>query len=462
MNIVLDKKSDLTANLNISITADDYKEKVDKSIKDLQRKAQMPGFRPGKVPIGLIKKMYGKGVLAEEVNKVIVDAMYDFIKEKDLKVLGNPLPDNEKAKEIDWDNQTEFEFVYELGLSPEIDMELTDEIEVDYFKIKVEENTLEDAINELRKRHGKYVDPETSEAQDVLNGEFVELDGDGSTLADGLTNKSNIYIEYIKDDSAKESLVGKSVGDSVDLDLLVAVQNETEMASMLGVKKEELDQYGKNFRFTIEKISRVEPAEINQDLFKAVAPDEEIPDEKSFREFIAQQIQKQYQVEVDKHFKNQVIETLIKKADISLPEEFLKRWLLETNKDNNEITPEQVDKEFVSFVDSFKWQLIENHLIKKHKVEVSQEEVSDYLKSYMRNQLMQYGQQEPDDEILNDFVKRISSNEEEIKKVYDQLFDVKMLALFKEKLNRIEKEVSMDEFTSQMQEKYKKKKESVD
>lgn len=462
MNIVLDKTSDLTANLTIGIGVDDYKEKVDKSLKDLQRKAQMPGFRPGKVPMGLVKKMYGKGVLAEEVNKVIVDAMYDYIKENDLKVLGNPLPDNDKAKEIDWDNQTDFEFVYELGLSPEINLELNDDIGVNYFKIKVDDKTIDDTINDIRKRNGKFVNPETSDKQDVLDGEFVELDGDGNPIEDGLKNTTKLYIEYLKDDAIKENFTGKSVGDSIDIDLMAAVENETEMAGMLGVKKEELEQYGKNYRFTIEKISRIEPADINEDLFKSVAPDTEIADEEAFRAFIAEQIQKQYEVEVDKDFKNHVVETLLEKADLSLPEDFLKRWLIETNKENDQITPEQVEKEFVSFADSFKWQLLENHLIKKYKVEVKFEEVSEFLKNYMRNQLKQYGQQDPEEEVLNDFVKRISSNEDEVKKVYDQLFDVKMISLFKEKLKLDEKELTMEEFTNEMKKKYEKKMQSSD
>lgn len=208
MNIVQEKKSELTENLKIQLTAEDYQEKVDKALKDMQRKAQMPGFRPGKVPFGMIKKMYGKSVLVEEVNKVLVDALYEYIKEKEINILGNPLPDNEKTREIDWDNQTEYEFVYEIAIAPEINLELSEEIAVDYHKIKIEDKTVDETINDIRKRYGSMSSPEISESEDVLFGEFAELDGDGNIIEDGLKNKSNLYIQYIKDEETKASLIG--------------------------------------------------------------------------------------------------------------------------------------------------------------------------------------------------------------------------------------------------------------
>jgi trigger factor len=460
MNIVQEKTSELTANLKIQLVAEDYQEKVDKAIKDLQRKAQLPGFRPGKVPMGMVKKMYGKGILVEEVNKVLVDSLYEYIKKQDLNVLGNPLPDNDRTKDIDWDTQSEFEFHYEIGLAPEIHLDFSEGIEVDYHKIKVEESLIDETITDICKRNGNFTTPELSEEDDVLYGEFAELDGDGNIIEDGLKNKTNLYIKYIKDEESKTALIGKKIEDTIDLDLTKSVENETEIVNMLGVKKEELEQYGNNYRFTIERISRVEPAELNQDLFAKVVPDQEIKDEQAFRQFISEQLEKQYQADVDKNFKNDAIKVILDKLNLSLPEEFLKKWLLETNRDNKEITAEQVENEFVSFADSFKWQLVENHIIKENKIEVKHEEVSDYLKNYMRMQLRQYGQQDPDDEVLNSFVKRIASNQEELKKVYDQLLDTKVMNLLKEKLQLIEKEVTFNEFVNLMTEKYKSKTEN--
>lgn len=459
MNIVQEKTSELTASLKIQLGTEDYKNKVENALKDLQKKASMPGFRPGKVPMGLVRKMYGKGVLADEVNKILGDSLYNYLKENKLNILGNPLPDHDKSRDIDWDGQEDFEFYYEIGLAPEINLNFDEAIVVDYHRIKADEKIIDETIGDIRKRNGNFINPETTEDVDVLFGEFAELDGDGNVIDGGLKNKSNLYIQYIKDEETKQGLIGKKIGDSLDLDLVKSVENDTEMASMLGVKKEELEQYGKNYRFTLERISRVEPAELNEELFAKVAPDQDIKDEISFKTFISEQIQKQYQADVDKNFKNEAIKAILDKLNLALPEAFLKRWLLETNTDNKEITPEQVEKEFVSLTQSFKWQLVENYLIKEFKIEVKHEEVSDYLKNYMRQQLRHYGQQDPEEEVLNDFVKRIASNQDELKKVYDQLFEVKVLELLKEKLSLNEKEVTFDEFVSEMTEKYKNKTE---
>jgi trigger factor len=455
MNITQENKGNLAATLKIQLTKEDYNEKVEKALKDMQRKAQMPGFRPGKVPMGLVKKMYGKSVLADEVNKVMIDGIYDYIKENEINILGNPLPDHDKASGIDWENQTDFEFHYDIGFAPAINLELSDDISVEYYKIKIEDSMVEDTIKDITRRYGKMVNPETSEKDDVLFGEFAEVDGESNPIEDGLKNKSNLFIQYIKDEDTRNNLIGKKSGESVDLDIMKSVENESEMAGMLGIKKEELEQYGKNFRFTIERISRIEPAELNNDLFTKVAPETSIATEEDFREYMRSQLSKQYQADADKHFRNEAIKVIVEKANLELPEEFLKRWLLETNKDNDQITAEQVEKEFVSFADSFKWQLIENHLIKSNNIEVKTEEVVAYLKDYMRIQLKQYGQENPDDEILNDFVNRIMTNKDEVKKVYDQLFDTKILELFKEKLKLDEKEVTFDEFVNIMTDRYK-------
>lgn len=455
MNIVQENTGELTTTLKITLTPEDYQQKVDSAMKDLQKKAQMPGFRPGKVPMGMVKKLYGKSVLAEEVNKILVDAVYDYVKEKDINMLGNPLPDHDKAEDIDWDNQTEFEFFYEIGMAPEINLNLSEDIEVEYHDIKVEDTLVDETIQDIAKRNGKPISPDVSEEGDVLFGKFEELDGDGNVLEDGLKHESNLYIQYLKDEETKKKLTGAKAGDVADLDLVKSVDNEAEMANMLGIKKEELVNYGKNFRFTIQRISRIEPAEINQELFKKVAPDQEITEEEAFREFIREQMAKQYQHDVDKHFKNEAIKTIVEKADISLPEEFLKKWLIASNKDNQEFSAEQVDQEFETFADSFKWKLIEGHLVKEHQIEVKPEEVTQFLKNYMRNQLQQYGQPDPEEEMLNGFVQRIMSNQEEVKKVYEQLLDVKILELFKNQLKLNKKQVTFDEFVKEMTEKYK-------
>ncbi len=456
MDIIQNNNGPLEATLKIKLTEEDYREQVNKELKNLQRKAQMPGFRPGKVPFGLVKKMYGNSVLVEEVNKILADAVYNYIKEKELNVLGNPLPDQEQANAIDWETQTEFEFQYHIGLSPAIDLALSEDIRVDYHRIKVEDDILDNYIKDIRKRYGKMINPGTAGADDVLFGEFTEMEESSVPKTNGHSHKANLYIQYLKEESLKKKLVGSKPGEKVVFNTLNAVGSEAEAAAMLGVKKDELKQYSPLFQFTLESISRVEPAALDNDLYKKVAPDQDIATEKAFRVFMADQISKQYQADADKHFKNLVMEKLLEISNLPLPEAFLKKWLLDTNKE--ELTKEKIENEFEQFSDSFRWQLLENHLIKEYKIEVKPEEVNGHLEDYIKAQLKQYGQDGVSQEMLDGYVKNIASNKDEVKKVYDHLYDQKLLGLFKEKLTLNEITIDYDNFVKLVTEKYKQDK----
>ncbi len=452
MEITQEKKGNLEATLTVHLTEEDYRQQVDKELANLQKKAQMPGFRQGKVPMGIVKKMYGKSVLAEEVNKILADAVYNYIKENELNVLGNPLPDNDHANTIDWDNQTEFAFYYHIGLAPDIDLELSEDIEVDYHKIKVDDDIVDNYLKDIRKRYGKMTNPGVSEAEDVLYGEFEEMEDENTPKTEGHTHQSSVYIQYIKDEEVKQKLIGAKPGEIVVMDVMKAVESESEAASMLGVQKEELSNYSPLFRFTIQSISRVEPAGMDEEFFKKAAPDADITTEEEFRKYLADQISKQYQADVDKHFKNLVIEKLVEEADLELPEAFLKKWLLENNKE--ELSEEKVENEFEQFADTFKWQLIENHLSKKYDLEVKPEEVNKHLEEFIKAQLKQYGQEDVEQGVLDEYVKNFSSNKEEIKKIHDHLYEQKLIALFKEKLKLNEVEISFDDFVKLVTEKY--------
>ncbi len=452
MHITQENIGELEALLKVELQKDDYQEKVEKELKTLQKKAQMPGFRPGKVPFGMVRKLYGKSVLVEEVNKVLVDAVYQHIKDENLNILGHPVPDHELAGRVDWEAQTDFIFHYHIGLAPEVSLELNDQIEVEYYRIKVGDEVVDKYMDDLRRRYGKMMNPGVSEEEDVLFGEFSEMLSDEEAKPEGKVNKGNLYIKFLKDEDVKSRLVGAKPGESVVMDIGKAVGSDSEIAAMIGVKKEEAGNYGPLFRFTIESISRIEPAELDEAFFEKVAPGKEIRTEEALREFVREQVSMQYQVDVDKHFRNEVMKKLLEVTDLSLPEEFLKKWLVDANKD--EVSPEQVEKEFGQFADTFRWQLIENHLIKSHDLQVSQEEVKSHLETYFRNQLKQYGQEDVDQEMINQFVNNIQSKEEEIKKVYDHLNDEKLLKLFKEKLKLKETELGFDDFVKLVSEKY--------
>lgn len=446
MNVVQESVGPLEAILKVELVKDDYQERVTKELKSMQRKAQMPGFRPGKVPFGMVQKMYGKGVLVEEVNKILADAVYTYIKDNKLSVLGHPIADKQHAEQVDWDNLTDQTFHYYLGLAPEIDLDLSKEIEVEYHTIRVDEKMVDGHLMDLRKRYGKMITPGVSEAGDVLYGLFEEMESEDQTKVEGRNHKSSVYIEYIKDNDTKERLVGRKAGEAIVFDIAKATGSDAEAAAMIGLKKEDLAEKGTLYRFTVESISRNEPAELNQDFFDKLVPGRALEGEDAFRDLLRDQISQQYQADVDRHFKNQVRKKLIEITDLPLPEKFLKTWLLDTNKES--FTEEKIDEEFDELKDTFRWQLIENHLLKKYEVKVSQQEIHDYLSAYFTAQFKQYGQEEIDDSLIEGFIRNVTSKEEEVKKVYDQLSEQKLLSVFKELLGLKQTELTFDEFVT--------------
>ncbi len=454
MEIIQEQNGPLEAVIRVTLTEEDYREQVDKELKNLQKKAQMPGFRPGKVPMGLVKKMYGKSVLAEEVNKILADSVYNYIKDKELNVLGSPVPDREMADSIDWETQTDFLFQYQIGLAPDIDLELTNDIEVKYYNVGVKDEVVDDYVQDIRKRYGKMTNPGVAGDEDVLFGEFAEMEDENKPKTEGHSHKANLYIQYIKDETVRGQLVGKKPGGHIVMDVAKSVGSETEAAAMIGVKKEELGNVGPLFRFTIESISRMEPAVMDEAFYKQAAPDNDIRTEERFREFIREQVSKQYQADADKHFRNVVKEKLLEMTSLRLPERFLKKWLLDTNKE--ELTEEKVEQEFDQYSDTFRWQLLENHLIKQNNIEVKPEEVNEELEKFVKAQLKQYGQENVPKEMLDEYVKNIASNKEEVKKVYEHIFEQKLLDLFKQKLLLLEEDISYDDFVQLVTEKYKK------
>ncbi len=458
MDIVKEHTDVLEATIRIKLTEDDYREQLEKELKSMQKKAQMPGFRPGKVPMGLVKKMYGKAVMAEEVNKIMTDALLKYIKDEGLEIMGGPLPDAEKTGQIDWEQENEFEFHYLVGLKPAIDLELSPEIEIDYHKIKVKDEEIDTAIEEARRRNGDFVNPDVAEEDDVLMGEFIEVDEEHNPIEGGKVNRTNLFIKFIKDAEVKNKLIGAKAGTEVLMDVLKAVESETEAATMIGIKKEELHECSPVFRFTVDSISRIVPAELNEEFFEKFAPGKEIKSEEALREFVAGQISEQYQREVDRYFSNMVSEELVELAKLPLPENFLKKWLLENNKE--ELTEEKIENEFAQAADAFRWQLIEHHLIDKYNIDVTPEEVNNQLAFFIRAQMAQYGQTNIPQEIIDKYVKELGSKEEEVNKVYNHLVNDKLVSLYKEKLGLIQKEISLEDFSKLLNEKHKSVSES--
>ncbi|HET6243498.1 MAG: trigger factor [Bacteroidetes bacterium] len=442
MNITKEQIDNLNAVVRIKLSPEDYASKVEKTLRDHSKKVSMPGFRPGKVPFGMVKKMYGKTVMAEEINKILSESLYSYLQENKIEILGNPLPRTDEH--IDWDNQKEFEFSYDLGLLPEFSVNLDKMKKFDFQTVKVDEDLINKQIEDIRKRYGKMGSPEISNQNDVLFAELVELDENGNVKENGIAKSSTIVLDRMKDEQTKTKLTGLKLEDTISVDPKKLSENSTDLAAMLGVDKTIAEQLNTNFQLTVKNISRIEPSEINQEMFDKVYGQGTVTTEEEFRTKVAQDISAMFQGDVDNKLFNEISSALIDNTAISLPDEFLKRWMQTVSE--KPVTIEQIEAEYDKYAKGLKWQLIENKLIKEYKIEVSHEEVLAFTKEIIKDQFARYGRMNMSDEELSETAKRIMENKEEIKRIYERIYDKKMLDLFKETIPLNEKPVSIDEF----------------
>jgi len=456
MIITKESTGDLTATIKIEIEPVDYQDKVDTQLKDCQRKANIPGFRPGKVPFGMVKKMYGKAMLYEEVNKAYSEGLHKYMMESQSEILASPLPNHEKNEAIDLDTQTTFSFYFDIALAPEFTVDISDRIEVPLYKIAVTEDIIDKYLNDIRKRYGKLENVETIEDHDMVTGTFEELDEKGNVKENGIKkDDAYLYMEFIQDETSKKKLIGLKVEDSIELDPKKIARSEHEEAYFLGLKKEQLAEVSSKFKFTVKQINRSTIAEMDEEFFKKVYPDNSITTVEQMRELIRKQAADGYQHECEHKFKSDVAELIRTKTDIDFPEEFMKRYLLETTEDKK-ITKEQIDAEWDETKKAFQWQLIENKIVKDNKLAVTQNEVKEFIKSYfIKAQVHEHEHDhehehehhhEEDDARFDKIAETIMENEEETKKITEKLFDDKLFDFFKTKLNVKEKEVTYDDF----------------
>ena len=439
MNITQESIDDLNALLKVQINQDDYQEKVNAVIQNYRKTASIPGFRKGKIPVGQIKKMHGKAILIEEVNKLIQEGIYNYITENKLEVLGNPLP---LTKDVDWDHATNFDFEFEMGLSPQFEVKMTKKSKFDYLKIEADKKMLDHYTTDTTKRYGSMTHPEKSEKTDLIMGEFTQLDAEGNVLEGGIKHSASVALDVVTDKKAQKALIGLMQDEEV----VIKITNKfsSDLSHMLNISKEKAQELNSDFRFIVKSISRMTPAEMNQELFDKVFGKDAVKNEKEFKAKMKQEIEKSFVSESDNKLKNDVILHLIEKTKIELPDAFLKKWLVQTNEKG--LTEEQVEAEYDQYSKSLKWQLIENKIIKDNELEVKHEDVVGHTKEMIIQNFAKYGQPAPEDKKLDEIAAQVLTNEEERKKVYNQLYDIKTLTLYKEKFMLKDKTVTYDEF----------------
>ena len=320
MNVTSTKTGDLNAVLTVNIKAEDYQEKVDKVLKDYRKNAKIPGFRPGMVPAGLIKKQYGKAVLIDEVNHLLQHAVTDHIRDNKLDILGNPLP--VEQTDIDWDNQTEFAFDFEIGLSPEIELEISNKLKVPFYKIEADKDMVERYVTDYAKRYGTMTYPEAADADSIIKAELTEVDGDGKAVEGGVTSTGTFMVESIEDKKATKALTGLKVGESTVLDINKAFKETFNTAQALNITKEQQEASTGNFEVKITELSKLEPAELNQDLFDKVFGEGAVKNEKEFKAKVKEDAEQMFVGESDRKFLEDIRDIVLEKNKFDLPDEF--------------------------------------------------------------------------------------------------------------------------------------------
>lgn len=444
MNITKQNIDDLNAVLKVKVGPEDYQTRVDSALKEYQKKVNMPGFRPGKVPSGMIRKMYGKSILVDEINKLLSDSLYSYIRENNIEVLGQPLPKHEEAERIDWDNQREFEFSYDLGLAPQFEVPVSQLGTFTMDVVKVDDELVNKYVNDVRRSYGKPGNPEVSEANDLLFGDFVELDSNGEILPGGIFKSSSIALDRLQNEELKKSLTGLKKDDKVIIESAKLSSNITDLAAMLGIDKAQAEAIQSNFQFTVKNIARIEQAEVNQELFDKVYGAGKVTSEEEFRNKIREELKNMFRGDADRKLKNKIVEAMLEKINVQLPDEFLKRWLVAVNE--KPVTYEQVSAEYDQYSKALKWQLIENKLLRDNNITVSEDEAIEYTKTLLNGQYMRYGKMDATDEELTSGAREILKKEQEAKKIYDNLYDQKMMDFFRNNMKIETREVPYEEF----------------
>lgn len=434
MNVVRENLENQTALLRVTVGEADYKEQVEKQLKDYKRKANVPGFRPGMVPMGIINKMYRKSVVADNAYRKATDAAFDYIKENNIETVGDLMPSDQQG-EMDFDKGTDFEFVYEIGLAPEVELSLTKKNTITKYIIEPNDDMRKGFRSNYMRRFGKLVDVDAVADDEALTG----------TLTQGETTIDDAYVGLISlDEEARKPFIGKKVGDTVEVDVNVIYQTPSQRASILGVKEAELEGMDPKYTFTITQIRKFAEPEMNDEFFKLAFPAGDVKSEAEFNAKIDEQVRTELAKETEFKFTNDLRKYLLEKTNLTLPEEFLKNWLYRVNE--GKFSMEEIEAEFPQFLDMLRWDLIRRKVMKDNNIEITQEDIKAEAKELAMMQFQYYGMHTVADDMLENFVGSILGNKEEVHKLYDKVGERKVIEAVAAQMKVNEKNVTPEEF----------------
>lgn len=438
MNITKENVDALNAVVKVEISTEDYRGKVDKILQDYRKKADVPGFRKGHVPMGMIRKQYEKSVMIDEVNKLLQESLNNFLVEEKLDILGNPLP--KVQEDFSWDAEN-YSFEFELGLAPEFEVSLDTKKAITQYNIVADDELLDKEVENLQKRLGKIVTQEAVEENSNIVVTFVNEEKE-------INKKSTIELASIRTKTNQKKFIGKKVGDVVEVKTKGLFDDDHKLMGALGLSHDAIHDLDIVVSGTIEEINYTELAEVNQELFDKVFGEGKVTSAEELRGKIKEDAEKQFQSQADQQLLNAITEYLIENTKFDLPAEFLKKWLAVAGE--KPMTAEEAGAEYDRSEKGLRYQLIEGKVLKDNKLQVTFDDLKEYTKGFVKAQMAQYGQLNPEEKELDDIAQRVLSNQEEAKRLQEQLVSQKLLEFYKENMTFKTKEVNYESFVKEV------------
>lgn len=450
MKSTLNKTNDVNGTIVIELEKADYQEKVDKSLNQYRQKANIPGFRQGKVPKSVIQKMYGKAVLVDEINKIVTDELGNYIREQKLKILGEPISDDSEEKRVDLENDELMKFYFDVALTPEFDLQLDKSTQLTWYTVKLEDDLFEKQMEGYRQNYGTYASIDTeAKDTDLIKGTLTEVEAGVETENGQVIENAILMPSYLKDETIKSSFIGAKAGESVVFNPKTAYDNnEAEVASLLQTTKDKVADINCDFRFDIKEVTRYQEAALNQELFDKVLGEGVVTTEEEFRNKIATELSNQFKPNVDHLFIHEARDIIVEKMkDVAFPDAFLKRWLLESSEER---TAEQVEEDYPKILEDLKFHIAKQKIVEEHEIKVEFSDIESLAAEVAKAQFAQYGMTNLPSDVLQNYTKSLLEKEETVQNLVERATEDKIIHWLKANVTVIEKEITSTAFNELM------------